>query len=50
VFALRGLLRWARRPALDARLLHRASSADALGASGRVVGYAAFAFLSSVGP
>jgi MEMO1 family protein len=49
VFALRGLLCWARRRELDARLLRRGSSADAGGDPARVVGYAAFAFLPSAG-
>jgi AmmeMemoRadiSam system protein B len=44
-FALRGLLHWARRHELDVRLLHLATSADAGGDPGRVVGYGAFALL-----
>jgi MEMO1 family protein len=43
VHALRGLLIWARRHDLEARLLARATSADAGGDPSRVVGYAAFA-------
>jgi AmmeMemoRadiSam system protein B len=48
-FALRGLLHWARRRELDVRLLHLATSADAGGDPGRVVGYAAFTVLLSTG-
>jgi len=47
VFALRGLLHWARRHELDVRLLHLGTSADAGGDPRRVVGYAAFALLPS---
>jgi AmmeMemoRadiSam system protein B len=42
VFALRGLVGWARRRGLAARLLHRSTSADSGADPGRVVGYAAF--------
>jgi AmmeMemoRadiSam system protein B len=42
VFALRGLVGWARRRGLAARLLHRSTSADTGADPGRVVGYAAF--------
>jgi MEMO1 family protein len=45
-FALRGLLHWATRHGLEARLLHQSTSADAGGDPGRVVGYAAFAVLA----
>ena len=48
-FALRGLVHWARRHELDERLLHLGTSADAGGDPGRVVGYAAFALLPSMG-
>jgi AmmeMemoRadiSam system protein B len=49
-FALRGLLHWARRHDLRAQLLHLASSADGPGNPDRVVGYGAFALVSSTGP
>jgi AmmeMemoRadiSam system protein B len=49
VFALRGLLHWASRNALDVRLLHLGTSADTVGDPQRVVGYAAFALLPSTG-
>ena len=49
VFALRGLLHWARRHELDVRLLHRGTSAEAGGDPRRVVGYGAFALLPSTG-
>ena len=49
VFALRGLLCWARRHELDVRMLHLATSADTAGEPERVVGYGAFALLSSTG-
>jgi MEMO1 family protein len=42
VFALRGVVGWARRRGLAARLLHRSTSADTGADPGRVVGYAAF--------
>ncbi len=42
VFALRGLVGWARLRGLTARLLHRSTSADTGADPGRVVGYAAF--------
>ncbi len=45
VYALRGLVHWARRHDLDVRLLHLGTSADAGADPGRVVGYAAFALL-----
>jgi AmmeMemoRadiSam system protein B len=48
-FALRGLLHWARRHEVDVRLLHLGTSADAGGDPARVVGYAAFALLPSMG-
>lgn len=44
VFALRGLLGWARRAGLRARLLRLGTSADTSGDPQRVVGYGAFAF------
>jgi len=44
VFALRGLVGWARHRGLQARLLDRCTSAKTGGDPGRVVGYAAFAF------
>ncbi|NJC64536.1 AmmeMemoRadiSam system protein B [Planosporangium flavigriseum] len=44
VFALRGLVGWARRTGLGARLLDYSTSADATGDPTRVVGYAALAF------
>jgi AmmeMemoRadiSam system protein B len=44
VFALRGLLGWARRAGLHARLLDMSTSADTTGDASRVVGYGAFAF------
>jgi AmmeMemoRadiSam system protein B len=44
VFALRGLLGWARREGLRARLLSLGTSADTFGDPQRVVGYGAFAF------
>ena len=44
VFALRGLVGWARHQGLRARLLDRCTSAKTGGDPGRVVGYAAFAF------
>ncbi|MGE5830608.1 MAG: AmmeMemoRadiSam system protein B [Micromonosporaceae bacterium] len=44
VFALRGLVEWARRGQLRPTVLHRCTSADATGDRSRVVGYAAFAF------
>lgn len=44
VFALRGLLVWARQRALRPSLLHLCTSADATGDATRVVGYGAFAF------
>jgi len=49
VYALRGLLHWARRHELDVRMLHLGTSADAGGDPERVVGYAAFALLPSTG-
>jgi len=49
VFALRGLLHWASRHALDVRLLHLGTSADAGADPGRVVGYAAFELLGWTG-
>ena len=44
VFALRGLVGWARHRGLRPRLLDRCTSAKTGGDPGRVVGYAAFAF------
>jgi MEMO1 family protein len=44
VFALRGILGWARHTGLRPSLLHRCTSADTAGDPARVVGYAAFAF------
>lgn len=44
VFALRGLVGWARHRALRAELLYRCTSAQTGGTPDRVVGYAAFAF------
>jgi MEMO1 family protein len=44
LFALRGLLGWARRHGHRPELLHLATSADTAGGSDRVVGYPAFAF------
>ncbi|OLB67351.1 MAG: AmmeMemoRadiSam system protein B [Actinobacteria bacterium 13_2_20CM_2_72_6] len=44
VFALRGLVSWARHRGLRARLLDRCTSAKTGGDPARVVGYAAFAF------
>jgi AmmeMemoRadiSam system protein B len=44
VFALRGLVGWARHQGLRAELLDRCTSAKTGGDPGRVVGYAAFAF------
>jgi AmmeMemoRadiSam system protein B len=44
VFALRGLLGWARGEGLVAARLHRCTSADVTGDRGRVVGYGAFSF------
>jgi len=48
-FALRGLVYWAHRHELEVRLLRLGTSADAGGDPQRVVGYAAFAFFSSMG-
>ena len=44
VFALRGIVGWARHQRLRVRLLHRCTSADTTGDPTRVVGYGAFAF------
>jgi AmmeMemoRadiSam system protein B len=44
VFALRGLLGWARHNQLAPELLHVGTSADTSGDRDRVVGYSAFAF------
>ncbi len=44
VYALRGILTWARRIGLRPRLLRQSTSADMGGDPGRVVGYGAFAF------
>jgi AmmeMemoRadiSam system protein B len=44
VYALRGLVAWARHHRLSPRLLHVCTSADATGDPSRVVGYGAFAF------
>jgi MEMO1 family protein len=48
VYALRGLLGWARRAGLVARLLVYATSAETGGDPGRVVGYPAVALNSSI--
>jgi AmmeMemoRadiSam system protein B len=48
VFALRGLVGWARQRGLAPRLLHRCTSADTAGDRQRVVGYAALALDGSV--
>jgi AmmeMemoRadiSam system protein B len=50
VFALRGLLGWARAGGLEASRLHRCTSADVTGDRSRVVGYGAFAFRSRSAP
>jgi MEMO1 family protein len=44
VYALRGLLAWARQRGLRPQLLHLGTSADATGDPSRVVGYGAFGF------
>lgn len=44
VFALRGLVEWARRGELRPELLHLSTSAETAGDTSRVVGYSAFAF------
>ncbi|MFC4336826.1 AmmeMemoRadiSam system protein B [Salininema proteolyticum] len=44
IFALRGLLAWAKRTGLAARRLRLGTSADTSGSPDRVVGYPAFAF------
>lgn len=44
LYALRGLLAWARRRGLRPSLLHLSTSAEATGDPSRVVGYGAFAF------
>jgi MEMO1 family protein len=44
VFALRGLIGWARHRGLRPRLLHQCTSADTAGDRQKVVGYAALAF------
>src|SRR3989440_5440593 len=44
VFALRGLVGWARHRKLTAKLLYRCTSAQTGGTPDRVVGYAAFSF------
>jgi AmmeMemoRadiSam system protein B len=44
VFALRGLVRWARQTGVHPRLLDYSTSADTTGDPTRVVGYAALAF------
>ena len=43
VYALRGLVGWARRTGLTPSVLHRCTSADTAGDPERVVGYAALA-------
>jgi AmmeMemoRadiSam system protein B len=48
VFALRGLVGWARHEKMRPRLLHRCTSAQTGGTPDRVVGYAAFAFTAPV--
>jgi AmmeMemoRadiSam system protein B len=50
VFALRGLVGWARHNALRPRLLLLSTSADTVGDPDRVVGYAAFAFAAPGDP
>jgi MEMO1 family protein len=45
VFALRGLLGWARRTGLRPAVLHRCTSAETAGSPERVVGYCACALL-----
>jgi AmmeMemoRadiSam system protein B len=47
VYALRGLVDWARRAGLGPRLLDYATSAETTGDPSRVVGYAALAFCHS---
>jgi AmmeMemoRadiSam system protein B len=47
VFALRGLIGWARHRGLRARLLDRCTSAKTGGDPARVVGYAAFSFTAT---
>jgi AmmeMemoRadiSam system protein B len=47
VYALRGVVGWARHDGLSARLLHLCTSADTTGDAERVVGYGAFAFSRS---
>lgn len=49
VFALRGLVDWARSSGHRASLLHRCTSADTTGDTSRVVGYGAFAFSRPTG-
>ena len=44
VFALRGLVGWARHQRYPPRVLHLATSADSGAPADRVVGYPAFAF------
>jgi AmmeMemoRadiSam system protein B len=44
VFALRGLVAWARHAGLTPRLLHHATSAETTGDLARVVGYPAMSF------
>lgn len=44
VFALRGLIGWARHRSFAPQLLHLSTSADTAGDPQRVVGYSAFAF------
>jgi AmmeMemoRadiSam system protein B len=48
VYALRGLVGWARREGLEARLLAYATSAETSGDPGRVVGYPAVSVISSI--
>jgi AmmeMemoRadiSam system protein B len=50
VFALRGLVEYARRRGLRAEVLALRTSADTAGDPASVVGYGAFAFFASKGP
>jgi AmmeMemoRadiSam system protein B len=50
VFALRGLVGWARRTGITPHLLDYATSADTTGDPTRVVGYAALAFTGRADP
>jgi AmmeMemoRadiSam system protein B len=46
VYALRGLLGWARAAGLTPRVLYRCTSAQTGGDTARVVGYAAVEFMT----